>query len=80
MNQPLQQQHGLLMSAVAAGEKLKEHWSDDELVFSGKIKECESVIASLLCALLHFIDSYHGHNSKNLLPTLWAVLDMCDER
>lgn len=49
-------------------------------MFGGEIKECESVIASLLCALLHFIDSYHGHNSKNLLPTLWAVLDMCDER
>lgn len=68
------------MSAVAASERWKERRSDDELVFGGEIKECESVIASLLRALLHFIDSYHGHNSKNLLPTLWAVSDTCDER
>ncbi len=68
------------MSAAASSERWEECRSDDELVFGGEIKECESVIASLLCALLHFIDSYHGHNSKNLLPTLWAVLDTCDER
>lgn len=49
-------------------------------MFSGEIKECESVIASLLRALLYFIDSYHGHNSRKLLPTLWAALDTCDER
>ncbi|ROL41734.1 Kalirin [Anabarilius grahami] len=58
----------------------RERRSDDELVLAGEIKECESVIASLLCALLHFIDSYHGHNSRKLLPTLWAVLDTFDER
>lgn len=58
----------------------RERRSDDELVLAGEIKECESVIASLLCAPLHFIDSYHGHNSRKLLPTLWAVLDTCDER
>lgn len=58
----------------------RERRSDDELVLGGEIKECESVIASLLCALFHFIDSYHRHNSRKLLPTLWAVLDTCDER
>ncbi len=68
------------MSAAASSERWEERRSDDELVFGGEIKECESVIASLLRALLHFIDSYHGHNSKILLPTLYAVLDMCDER
>lgn len=68
------------MSAVVSSERGKERRTDDELVFGGEIKECESVIASPFRALMHSIDSYHGHNSKNLLPTLWAVLDMCDER